>query len=230
MQGQNGHTPVKGVDYWTDADQKAIYNETKQYVEDAILNGMNNLKVGGRNYLRDSDKSIFGWEQDLGTMPNEVLDQLAGQTITVSCDVEWDNFKSDSSKQNRLGFELTISGSDGKSYWLGAWKNPTTASGKERVSTQYTLPDGVTYTVQNNKQNGYVSINGQGKVSHVKVEIGNTATDWTPAPEDMATQSAFSELSQSLERLRSTVDSNYSQLRQLIKNQQQQITQLKGSN
>ena len=133
MQGQNGHTPVKGVDYWTDADQKAIYNETKQYVEDAILNGMNNLKVGGRNYLRDSDKSIFGWEQDLGTMPNEVLDQLAGQTITVSCDVEWDNFKSDSSKQNRLGFELTISGSDGKSYWLGAWKNPTTASGKERV-------------------------------------------------------------------------------------------------
>ena len=150
----------------------------------SVTDRMNNLKVGGRNYLRDSDKSIFGWAQDLGTMPNEVLDQLAGKTITVSCDVEWSNYEHDSALQNRLGFELTVSGSDGKGYWLGVWKNPTTASGKQRVYTTYTFPEGVTYTVQNNKQNGYVSINGQGKVSHVKVEIGNKATDWTPAPED----------------------------------------------
>ena len=150
----------------------------------SVTDRMNNLKVGGRNYLRDSDKSIFGWAQDLGTMPNEVLDQFAGKTITVSCDVEWSNYEHDSALQNRLGFELTVSGSDGKDYWLGVWKNPTTASGKQRVYTTYTFPEGVTYTVQNNKQNGYVSINGQGKVSHVKVEIGNKATDWTPAPED----------------------------------------------
>ncbi|WP_323082059.1 hypothetical protein [Limosilactobacillus reuteri] len=39
-----------------------------------------------------------------------------------------------------------------------------------------------------------------------------------------------SELSQSLEGLRATVDSNYSQLRQLIMDQQQQIEKLKGSN
>lgn len=42
IQGQNGndgHTPVKGVDYWTDADKQSIYGETKQYVDDAILNG-----------------------------------------------------------------------------------------------------------------------------------------------------------------------------------------------
>lgn len=37
--GNDGHTPVKGVDYWTDADKQSIYDETKQYVEDAILNG-----------------------------------------------------------------------------------------------------------------------------------------------------------------------------------------------
>lgn len=34
-----GHTPVRGTDYWTDADKQSIYDETKQYVEDAILNG-----------------------------------------------------------------------------------------------------------------------------------------------------------------------------------------------
>lgn len=42
IQGQNGndgHTPVRGVDYWTEDDKKEILNETKKYVEDAILNG-----------------------------------------------------------------------------------------------------------------------------------------------------------------------------------------------
>lgn len=37
--GADGHTPVKGTDYWTDADKQAILDETKKYVEDAILNG-----------------------------------------------------------------------------------------------------------------------------------------------------------------------------------------------
>lgn len=31
--------PVKGTDYWTDADKQAILGETKKYVDDAIING-----------------------------------------------------------------------------------------------------------------------------------------------------------------------------------------------
>lgn len=168
---------------------------TLQAVRDNITNGiqnqvndtrnlLNNLQVGGRNYLQESDKLVTGWAQDLGTLPNEVLNSLAGKTITISVDVEWNDFKSDSNKQNRLGFELAASGSDGRSYWLGAWKSPTTASGKERISTQYSLPAGVTFTVNNNSANGYVSINGTGKVSHAKIEVGNKQTDWSPAPND----------------------------------------------
>ena len=53
-EASNGYTPVRGTDYWTDADKQAIQNEDKQYidskvtdayakaktdVEDAILNG-----------------------------------------------------------------------------------------------------------------------------------------------------------------------------------------------
>ena len=33
--GQKGDTPVRGVDYWTDADK----NEIKSYVDEAILGG-----------------------------------------------------------------------------------------------------------------------------------------------------------------------------------------------
>ena len=35
IQVQDGYTPVKGIDYWTDADKAEI----KSYVDDAILNG-----------------------------------------------------------------------------------------------------------------------------------------------------------------------------------------------
>lgn len=49
-----------------------------------------------------------------------------------------------------------------------------------------------------------------------KLERGTVATPWTPNPADMATQSAFSELSQSLEGLRSTVGSNYGILQSQI--------------
>lgn len=154
---------------------------------------------GGRNYLRDSDKSISGWEQDLGTIPNEVLNALAGETITVSADTEWSGFQHSDNKQNRLGFELSASGSDGKSYFWGAWEAPSTPSGKERASTTYTLPANVTFTVKNNGKSGYTSINGTGRVSHVKIEKGTVAHDWSPAPEDI--QSEIDTLKEAVKKL-----------------------------
>lgn len=61
-----------------------------------------------------------------------------------------------------------------------------------------------------------------------KLEQGSVATPWTPNPADLATQSAFSELSQSLEGLRSTVGSNYgslqSQIDQTAKNIRQEVS------
>lgn len=177
--------------YSKTGDMQNYVNTTIQKTADGInakVSGVeskvNGLKIGGRNYLRDSDKSISGFGQDLGTMPNEVLNSLAGETITISVDTEWSGYQHSDSLQNRLGFELSVTDSDGNQHWWGAWKSPTTPSGKERVSTTYTIPANVTFTVNNNGQSGYVSINGTGKVSHAQVEIGNVAKDWTPAPED----------------------------------------------
>lgn len=211
---------VDSKGYTTTSTVQSLITQKAGTINESITNltnSFNSLQVGGRNYLRDSDKSITGWGQDLGTIPNEVLNELAGKTITVSCDVEWSGYAHDNSRQNRLGFEASVTGSDGHGYWLGAWKTPTTASGKERISTQYTLPAGVTFTVNNNGQNGYVSINGSGKVSHVKIEVGTKATDWTPASEDMATVTQVQSLTASIDGLQSTVAS---------KADRSQITQL----
>lgn len=37
--GKDGKTPQRGIDYWTDEDQQTILRQTKEYVDDAILNG-----------------------------------------------------------------------------------------------------------------------------------------------------------------------------------------------
>ena len=56
----------------------------------------------------------------------------------------------------------------------------------------------------------------------LKLEEGNQATDWSPAPEDKANQSDYSALSQTVKGLQSTVSSNYGNL-------QSQISQTAGT-
>lgn len=55
-----------------------------------------------------------------------------------------------------------------------------------------------------------------------KLEVGNQATDWSPAPEDKANQSDYSALNQTVKGLQSTVSSNYGNL-------QSQISQTAGT-
>ncbi|OTA50340.1 coiled-coil domain-containing protein [Limosilactobacillus reuteri] len=56
------------------------------------------------------------------------------------------------------------------------------------------------------------------ELEEVKLEKGRISTPWSPAPSDFATQIKFTELSQSLDGLRSTISGNYGDL-------QNQITQ-----
>ena len=40
LKGQDGHTPVKGTDYWTTADQTAIVADVLAAVDELILGGV----------------------------------------------------------------------------------------------------------------------------------------------------------------------------------------------
>ncbi|MCC4347626.1 hypothetical protein LMB39_08755 [Limosilactobacillus reuteri] len=48
--------------------------------------------------------------------------------------------------------------------------------------------------------------------ANIKLERGRVVTPWTPAPDDMATQTAFTQLSQTIKGLQSTVSGNYGNL------------------
>lgn len=167
----------------------------------------------------------YNSSENIGYISLDAINDLCGKYMTVSVDVEWSGWKS--GNQNRLGYELQINYDDGSTEYDGCWLTPTTANGKQRVTATYKIKD--QHVKSLGEGNAYIQINcTSAKVSRLKIEQGSVATPWAPNPADLATQSAFSELSQSLEGLRSTVGSNYgslqSQINQTAKNIRQEVS------
>ena len=155
----------------------------------------------------------YNSSKNIGYISLDAINDLCGKYMTVSVDVEWSGWKS--GNQNRLGYELQINYDDGSTEYDGCWLTPTTANGNQRVTATYKIKD--QHVKSLGEGNAYIQINcTSAKVSRLKIEQGSVATPWTPNPADLATQSAFSELSQSLEGLRSTVGSNYGSLQSQI--------------
>ena len=167
----------------------------------------------------------YNSSENIGYISLDAINDLCGKYMTVSVDVEWSGWKS--GNQNRLGYELQINYDDGSTEYDGCWLTPTTANGKQRVTATHKIKD--QHVKSLGEGNAYIQINcTSAKVSRLKIEQGSVATPWTPNPADLATQLAFSELSQSLEGLRSTVGSNYgslqSQINQTAKTIRQEVS------
>lgn len=164
----------------------------------------------------------YNSSENIGYISLDAINDLCGKYMTVSVDVEWSGWKS--GNQNRLGYEVKIIYDDGSAELDGCWLTPTTANGKQRVTATYKIKD--QHVKSLGEGNAYIQINcTSAKVSRLKIEQGSVATPWTPNPADLATQSAFSELSQSLEGLRSTVGSNYGSLQSQISQTAENIRQ-----
>ncbi|MEK1480717.1 hypothetical protein HCZ88_00245 [Limosilactobacillus fermentum] len=162
----------------------------------------------------------YNSSKNIGYISLDAINDLCGKYMTVSVDVEWSGWKS--GNQNRLGYQLRIDYDDGSTEYDGCWITPTTANGKQRVTATYKIKD--QHVKSLDEGNAYIQINcTSAKVSRLKIEQGSVATPWTPNPADLATQSAFSELSQSLEGLQSTVSSNYGDLQSKISQTDQSI-------
>lgn len=156
----------------------------------------------------------YNSNKNIGYISLDVINELRGKYMTISVDVEWNGWES-GANFNRLGYELQINYDDGSTEYDGCWLTPTTANGKQRVTATYKIKD--QHVKSLGEGNAYIQMNcTSAKVSRLKIEQGSVATPWSPNPADLATQSAFSELSQSLEGLRSTVGSNYGSLQSQI--------------
>lgn len=160
---------------------------------------VNNIQIGGRNLARGTSSDWSGWI----TPPNNVSNNTGviasiypgaakskGDTFTVSFDIDVKKFTQSSGGT----FQFYLQGAVDEAWTAG---NPFTNYNFRSKALNGDYTEHVTYTCQlaNNAQASATKFtfgyrcdysNGTGKfrIRNLKVERGNKATDWSPAPED----------------------------------------------
>ena len=182
------------------------------------------LEVGARNLARNTSNAIsYTVTTETGTDAYSICDSYfkhgifleQGQTYTLSYDYEFD-WGSVTKPTSDVGIGAGIGSDDGKNL-PGSYSADTF----KMVADYWTYGDGgydsgrFVYTFTNNttkdlyfafrmirsyKYGATTNITGVTlTVSNFKVEIGNKATDWSPAPEDMATSDQLATVQSSAE-------------------------------
>ncbi|MFH0423212.1 phage tail spike protein [Streptococcus sp. A11] len=155
-------------------------------------------EVGGRNYLLNSKTEISGGGAGkVISLSPELLDNLNKiKSVTISCDVEGTNVATKNSRK-RFGLACSVEINGIVNYWE-VWQAEDTI--KKRISQTFTVPEGKSITKFYSPVL-WIQADGDIKVSNPKIEFGVLPTDWSPAPEDLATVTA-------LHNVTDTVDSH----------------------
>ncbi|XZN19681.1 phage tail spike protein [Clostridium perfringens] len=177
-----------------------------------IDKSISEIKLGGRNLILRSDVELEGTSpKDIQVGKLSDTQFITGKTVTVSLDLEFE----DLSGGNRVGYEMALAFEDGSTQYIGCWyyvgSSPKTFNG--RISSVWNVRQG---RIINIHYSGlYIQCNGKRiKIGRPKIELGNKATDWSPAPEDLnqsiadnikIVDSKISDVSSSVTQLRDSV-------------------------
>ena len=161
---------------WDDILRKPNNLATTQNIEDAI----NNIQVGGRNYILKSKEERY--KEYKGTGEDYIYYIIAGGTLekntTYTLSLEYKS-------QDIRNVDLFFVNND---YSQSHYKNIPNTNGLWKREL-------LTFTTNDKSPNGYIRIDNNGSdtgnvasklwTRNVKLEKGNIATDWSPAPEDI---------------------------------------------
>ena len=156
------------------------------------------IEVGGRNLAKGTNVTRTWTSAGNYYGDSKICNDIAeGTTITISLRVDADDVVWGSNTYQRVGCEFSIAKTAGGTQYIGAGAGKAlndsaniveafTGSFHGRISKTFTLLGNISasnnttiYTYAQNFTSGTV------KISNIKLEIGNKATDWTPAPEDV---------------------------------------------
>ena len=144
--------------------------------------------IGGRNYILNSNVSNTDYIMD-GFYSSVPLSYFNHKILTISARLDYDNLTVIEDKK-RMGVEFNIKDKDGNSNYIGAWKYPSIGdSFHGRISATVDFSNKEFKDIETNKFYGGIYVQGIAgtgvSISKPKLEIGNVATDWTSAPEDL---------------------------------------------
>ncbi|MCE9274289.1 hypothetical protein K0G55_20080 [Bacteroides fragilis] len=156
-------------------------------IELSVTTELNKRVIGGANLCLKSGVCITGVENHLRINMSKYWRDLRGKKVTLSFDYEYSNLVL--GRNSRIGLEEVVL-KDGTSnyYYIGAWKyfdSTSLKAGTGRFVHTITVPNDIV-NAQNIGIGFYIQV-GDGttmKICNPQIEIGDTATEWKPAPED----------------------------------------------
>jgi hypothetical protein len=207
LKAKNGYIDFNSVtgDLNINATTLNINSKTIASNED-VTDAIDNIEIGGRNYILDSAFSKYTPDGSNITKDGEVItfnggdpknylsrtasssfkSSARGKKLALSMDIKVNEEITFGTTNPWIGFEISISYTDGTQSWLdllGGKKMPTEVADWKRYTSIVTVKDteiksiGVSIVCRD--------FTGSISVRHPKVEISTKPTDWTPAPEDI---------------------------------------------
>ena len=182
---------------WSPAPEDQLYQSVK-YTDTQILavdgkislsvaTELNKRVIGGANLILKSGTCVSGVNRTEYFYMSQYFRDLRGKKVTISFDYEYSNLEL--GRNNRIGLEESVL-KDGTSeyYLVGTFKYFNSLSPKAekgRFVNTITIPEDIV----NSQNKGIALIIQVGnstnmKVCNPQIEIGDTATGWSPAPED----------------------------------------------
>ncbi|MFL6865052.1 tail fiber domain-containing protein [Limosilactobacillus fermentum] len=190
---------------------------------------LNNMKIGGRNLLiGTSEDELSGKSYDFAQY--QISGGLQpGTTYILSGWARVDQ-KAMDNQQHVFVYAYTSNWS-----WGGVLNIDQSLTAKYNTVT-FTTPSGEqqfspnidVYLSHPNGDSYKDSISGMGYISKLKLEKGNVATDWSPAPEDMATVTQVKQTSDSITTTLKNVQGDVDQVTQKANGTSEQLADVKG--
>lgn len=164
---------------------------------DEYNNKLEDIKVGGRNYLLNSSgDNLSGWGNTASTW-GVTTDQTRGNVFTATPTTAWTGGGTNSIAQvvntKTVGQQVTVS-FWAKSSVTGAKFHSEPQGGLVSLDTEITTTWAkYSYNIPSFSGAIYFMAVDQGTtyyIDDIKLEVGNVATDWTPSPEDAPSNDA----------------------------------------
>ena len=184
--------------YKLEISAKSIkFASSNKSVEEAISDvqtDIDNLEIGGRNYMLDSvNKAIIETTENVSNtyeFSDDFIKDAKGRSVTISAYYEATGLVAGTDSNFGIDFNLILD--DGTSIWSNATEGYMVSPDSDgniaagRYVRTITLPDKEISGIETCSVfiRGYATI-GSFTVKDIKIELGNRATDWTPAPEDI---------------------------------------------
>lgn len=182
---------------WSPAPEDQLYQSVKYTdtqilavdgkIELSVTTQLNKRVIGGSNLLLKSDICVSEATAPKSIIMSKYWRELAGKKISISFDYEYSNLVLGGSQ--RIGIEAAVL-KDGTSqyHYIGAFKNFDSTSLKAdsgRFANTVTVPNDILNS-ESISINAYIQVGSGSKVKmcNFQIEIGDTATEWKPAPED----------------------------------------------